>query len=111
MLASAEDDVSCLHEIIKVMLFTFVGSPHPNYTAYFLDMITKLEWESGPGLGLKAALLALSLVNLTGHEWGVQQGTPYRNTSIGFLKLLWGVKVLSMATILSGIHSQEMLCN
>ena len=72
MLASAEGDVGRLYEVIKVMLFTFAGSPHSNYTAYFLEMITKLEWESGPEL--KAALLALSLVNLTGREGGFAAG-------------------------------------
>ena len=35
-------------------------------------MITKLEWESSPDL--KSALLALSLVNLTGHKGSFAAG-------------------------------------
>ena len=72
MLASAEGDVGRLYEMIKVMFFTFAGSPHSNYTAYFLEMITKLEWESNPDL--KSALLALSLVNLMGREGSFAAG-------------------------------------
>jgi hypothetical protein len=72
MLASVEGDVGRLYEMIKVMLFTFAGSPHSNYTAYFLEMITKLEWESSPDL--KSALLAVSLVNLTGREGSFAAG-------------------------------------
>jgi hypothetical protein len=72
MLASAEGHVGHLYEMIKVMLFTFTGSPHSNYTAYFLEMITKLEWESSPDL--KSALWALSLVNLMGREGSFAAG-------------------------------------
>lgn len=72
MLASVEGDVGRLYEMIKVMLFTFAGSPHSNYTTYFLEMITKLEWESSPDL--KSALLAVSLVNLTGREGSFSAG-------------------------------------
>lgn len=72
MLASVEGDVGRLYEMIKVMLFTFAGSPHSNYTVYFLEMITKLEGESSPDL--KSALLAISLVNLTGREGSFAAG-------------------------------------
>ena len=72
MLASVEGDVGHLCEMIKFMLFTFAGSPHSKYMAYFPEMITKLEWKSG--LELKSALLALSLVNLTGCEGGFAAG-------------------------------------
>ena len=65
-LASAEGDPGRLYEAIKVMLFTFAGSSHSNYTGYLLEMIVKLELESSPEL--KQALLRLSLVNLTGKE-------------------------------------------
>jgi len=65
-LASAEGDPGHLYEAIKVMLFTFAGSSHSNYTGYLLEMITKLELESSPEL--KQETLRLSLVNLTGEE-------------------------------------------
>ena len=65
-LASAEGDPGRLYEAIKVMLFTFAGSSHSNYTGYLLEMIVKLELESSPQL--KQAILRLSLVNLTGEE-------------------------------------------
>jgi hypothetical protein len=65
-LASAEGNAGRLYEAIKVMLFTFAGSSHSNYTGYLLEMITKLELESSPDL--KQAILHLSLVNLRGDE-------------------------------------------
>ena len=65
-LASAEGDPGRLYEAIKVMLFTFAGSSHSNYTGYLLEMIVKLELESSPKL--KQAILRLSLINLTGKE-------------------------------------------
>jgi hypothetical protein len=65
-LASAEGNAGRLYEAIKVMLFTFAGSSHSNYTGYLLEMIVKLELESSSML--KQAILRLSLVNLRGEE-------------------------------------------
>ncbi|KIM36098.1 hypothetical protein M413DRAFT_428012 [Hebeloma cylindrosporum] len=65
-LATAEGDVGRIWEIIKVMLFTFAGSSHSNYTKYLLEMITNLELESSPEL--RQGMLHITLVNLTGRE-------------------------------------------
>jgi hypothetical protein len=65
-LATADGDVGRLWEIIKVMVFTFAGSSHSNYTNYLLEMITKIELESDEDL--RRALLQLTLVNLSGRE-------------------------------------------
>jgi hypothetical protein len=91
MLASVEGDVGRLYKMIKVMLFTFAGSPHSNYTVYFLEMITKLEWESSPDL--KSALLAISLVNLTGREGSFAAGDTIQEYFNRILEVLWDVKV------------------
>lgn len=65
-IAMADGDVGRLYEVIKVMVFTFAGTTHTNYTAYLLETITKLEMECSDEL--KKALLHLSLVNLTGRK-------------------------------------------
>ena len=65
-LATAHGDVGRLWEIVKVMVFTFAGSSHSNYTHYLLEMITDLELESSSEL--RHAVLRLTLVNLTGQE-------------------------------------------
>lgn len=64
--ATADGDVGRLWEVIKVMVFTFAGSSHSNYTKYLLEMITNLELECTPEL--RRALLQISLVNLTGRD-------------------------------------------
>ncbi|KAF8798864.1 hypothetical protein BYT27DRAFT_7228135 [Phlegmacium glaucopus] len=63
---ASEGDVGWLWEIMKVMVFTFAGSTHTNYTKYLLEMITKLELESDDDL--QKGLLQLSLVNLSSRE-------------------------------------------
>lgn len=65
-IATADGDVGRLWEVIKVMVFTFAGSSHSNYTHYLLEMITDLELESSSEL--RHAVLRLTLVNLTGQE-------------------------------------------
>ncbi|KAF8174754.1 hypothetical protein BJ912DRAFT_1024608 [Pholiota molesta] len=65
-LATADGDVGRIWEIIKVMLFTFAGSSHSNYTKYLLEMITKIELEANEDL--RKALLQITLVNLSGRE-------------------------------------------
>ena len=65
-LAIAEGDVGRVWEVIKVMLFSFAGSTHSKYTNYLLETITDLELECEGEL--RKALLATTLVNLSGKE-------------------------------------------
>ena len=65
-LATAEGDVGRLWEVIKIMVFLFAGSSHSKYTNYLLETITNLELECEPEL--RKALLATTLVNLSGKE-------------------------------------------
>ncbi|KAJ7354353.1 hypothetical protein DFH08DRAFT_773532 [Mycena albidolilacea] len=74
--AVAEGDVGRLYECIKAsftyMLFTFSGSTHTNYMGYLLETIMNLELESSPGL--RAALLMLLVINLTGLAGHFEEG-------------------------------------
>ncbi|RDB16715.1 hypothetical protein Hypma_002556 [Hypsizygus marmoreus] len=65
-MATADGDVGRLYEAIKVMLFTFAGSNHSNYTSYLLEVIAKLELECSADL--RHGLLQLTLVNLSGKD-------------------------------------------
>ena len=65
-MATAHGDVGRLWEIVKVMVFTFAGSSHSNYTHYLLEMITDLKLKSSSEL--RHVVLCLTLVNLTGRE-------------------------------------------
>ncbi|KAM6491593.1 hypothetical protein JOM56_012985 [Amanita muscaria] len=62
--AIAEGDAGRVHEVMKVMLFTFAGSSHSKYTTYLLETICNLEMESGPAL--RDTILKSTLVNLSG---------------------------------------------
>ncbi|KAF6749148.1 hypothetical protein DFP72DRAFT_1014734 [Ephemerocybe angulata] len=62
--AIAEGDVGRVHEILKVLLFTFAGSGHSKYTSYLLEFICSLEHESTADL--RELILRSTLVNLTG---------------------------------------------
>ncbi|KAM6489590.1 hypothetical protein JOM56_014912 [Amanita muscaria] len=62
--AIAEGDAGRVHEVMKVMLFTFVRSSHSKYTTYLLETICNLEMESGPALW--NTILKSTLVNLSG---------------------------------------------
>lgn len=65
-LAIAEGDVGRVWEVIKIMVFSFAGSTHSKYTNYLLETITDLELECDGEL--QKALLATTLVNLSGKE-------------------------------------------
>jgi hypothetical protein len=58
------------------MLFTFAGSGHTNYTAYLLEMICDIEFESSPAL--REAFLMSLLVNPTGESGGFVPGDIYQ---------------------------------
>ncbi|KAJ2976135.1 hypothetical protein NUW54_g11617 [Trametes sanguinea] len=62
--AVAEGDVGRVYEVIKVMVFTFAGSPHSKYTSYLLEFICTLELESSQEL--RNAVLQSTLINLSG---------------------------------------------
>ncbi|KAJ7593958.1 hypothetical protein C8J56DRAFT_777759 [Mycena floridula] len=66
-MAAASGDVGRFYEILKVMLFTFVGSAHTKYTNYLLETITNLELKSSPKL--REALLGMMLVSLNGIDF------------------------------------------
>ena len=59
-----------------MMLFTFAGSGHMNYTSYILEMICDIEYESSPEL--KEAFLFSLVVNPTGEEGGCVPGDIYQ---------------------------------
>jgi len=59
-----------------MMLFTFAGSGHTNYTSYILEMICEIEYESSPEL--KEAFLFSLVVNPTGEEGGCVPGDIYQ---------------------------------
>ncbi|KAI9063585.1 hypothetical protein FKP32DRAFT_1676294 [Trametes sanguinea] len=62
--AMAEGDVGRVYEAMKMMLFTFAGSPHSKYTSYLLEFLCILELESSPQL--RHAILDSLLINLSG---------------------------------------------
>ncbi|KAH9944315.1 uncharacterized protein BXZ73DRAFT_87256 [Epithele typhae] len=62
--AIAEGDVGRIYEAMKVMLFTFAGSPGSRYPNYLLTFITALELESS--IDLRHSILASLVVNLKG---------------------------------------------
>ncbi|KAL1943190.1 hypothetical protein VTO73DRAFT_4265 [Trametes versicolor] len=62
--ATAEGDVGRVYEAMKMMLFTFAGSPHSKYTSYLLEFISSIELESSPEL--RESTLASMLINLSG---------------------------------------------
>ncbi|KAI0351471.1 hypothetical protein OH77DRAFT_1416044 [Trametes cingulata] len=62
--AVAEGDVGRVYEAMKMMVFTFAGSPHSKYTSYLLEFITVIELESSQEL--REAILSSMLINLPG---------------------------------------------
>ncbi|KAI1787713.1 hypothetical protein LXA43DRAFT_863532, partial [Ganoderma leucocontextum] len=62
--AVAEGDPGRVYEAMKVMLFTFAGSPHSKYTTYLLEFIIATEYESSTEL--RESILRSLLVNLSG---------------------------------------------
>ncbi|KAF8223238.1 hypothetical protein L208DRAFT_1381520 [Tricholoma matsutake] len=74
--AAAEGDVGQMWEGLKIMMFTFAGSGHSNYTGYLLEMICKIELESYPAL--REAFLMSLLVNPTGKRGSFTPGDIYQ---------------------------------
>ncbi|KAI5888787.1 uncharacterized protein SCHCODRAFT_02671332 [Schizophyllum commune H4-8] len=72
ILACAEGDPERILQISIVQLFQFAGCAHSKYTEYLLEMIIDLEYECTPQL--RAALLQVSLVNLSGKPGGFAHG-------------------------------------
>ncbi|KAJ7580007.1 hypothetical protein C8J56DRAFT_1058311 [Mycena floridula] len=66
-MASASGDVGRFYEALKVMLFTFAGSTHTNYTKYLLETLANLELESSEQL--REALLSMMVVCLNGVDF------------------------------------------
>ncbi|KAH9908260.1 uncharacterized protein BXZ73DRAFT_84309 [Epithele typhae] len=64
LFAIDEGDVGRIYEAMKVMLFTFAGSPHGNYTSYLLEFFCALELESSEEL--RRAILSSLVVNIKG---------------------------------------------
>ncbi|KAI0081500.1 hypothetical protein K474DRAFT_1671959 [Panus rudis PR-1116 ss-1] len=62
--AIQQGDIGCVWEVLKVWIFTFAGSGHPNYTTYLLDMYCKITYELPEAT--RIALFENWLVNLAG---------------------------------------------
>ncbi|KAF8804248.1 hypothetical protein BYT27DRAFT_7214042 [Phlegmacium glaucopus] len=59
----AEGDPGHVYEIMKILVFTFLGSSHTKYSSYLLETICWLELESSQAL--HGTILRTTLVNLT----------------------------------------------
>ena len=60
----------------QVMMFTFAGSSHSNYTVYLLEMMCDIELELSPAL--REVFLMSLLVNPTGEKGGFTPGDIYQ---------------------------------